>query len=112
MNEHQQIKRLLDSLQSELLLHDHWEDIAPSKEALASTAPFAIDTLNCTQWLQWIFIPKMRELLENKRPFPREFSISSYIEEALSAGRGQSEILRISKEMDAFFDRTYKQVKK
>ena len=38
--------------------------------ALASTTPFAVDAMNFDQWLQWIFLPKMKQILENGAPLP------------------------------------------
>lgn len=107
MNEYQQIKRLLTRLEGALLRYGYWEQTPPSKEALSSVAPFAIDTLDCTQWLQWIFIPKMQHLIENKMPLPTSFAISPYIEETFCEGHKHEKILRISKELDAFFDKKF-----
>ena len=47
-----------------------WEIESPSAEALASDQPFAIDTLAFPQWLQWIFIPKLRVMIIAAQPLP------------------------------------------
>ena len=64
-----------------------WQNEAPSAEALASHAPFCIDTLAFEQWLQWVFLPRMKALLENARPLPtvsgiREMAEMTYREQA------------------------------
>ncbi|WP_136474470.1 YqcC family protein [Pseudomonas sp. DG56-2] len=68
--------RILD-IADHLLLIEHelrnqgwWSDVSPSAQALASTVPFAVDSMNFDQWLQWIFLPKMKEILERGLALP------------------------------------------
>lgn len=56
----EQLQRLTAAMKNQGL----WEDNPPSKEQLASQQPFAVDTLTFEQWLQWLFIPKMTEMIQ------------------------------------------------
>lgn len=58
-----------------------WHDQPPSAEALASTAPFAVDTLTLTQWLQFMFLPQMRVLINTHAPLPKNCAIAPMAEE-------------------------------
>ena len=58
-----------------------WDEAPPSAEALASTQPFAIDTLTFPQWLQFIFLPTMYELLESGADLPTRCGIAPMAEE-------------------------------
>lgn len=78
-----QVRQQLNELQIALRLHQLWEENAPAAEKLASQQPFAIDTLSATQWLQWIFIPRMHALLDADAELPKGFAISPYLEESL-----------------------------
>lgn len=40
-----------------------WSNHHPSDEAMQSTMPFAVDTMSFENWLQFIFLPKMRQSL-------------------------------------------------
>ena len=51
--------------------------------ALASQEPFCMDTLKFEQWLQWIFLPRMKDTLEQSRPLPTESGIFNYAEDCL-----------------------------
>lgn len=51
-------------IERELHVRGWWSEQAPSAEALASTVPFAVDSLSFEEWLQWIFLPRMKEILE------------------------------------------------
>jgi len=73
---------LLESLQKELSETNLWETDIPSPEALASEEPFCIDTMNLTQWIQWIFIPKLSYLIENHLALPEYSAVHEIAEES------------------------------
>ena len=62
-----------------------WQSSPPSAQALASTQPFAVDTLNFDQWLQWILLPRMNELLVLQLPLPAKSAIAAMAEEVYEA---------------------------
>lgn len=71
---------LLIEVERELRRQDLWESAPPEAEKLMSDEPFAADTLHLTQWLQWIFIPRMRALIEAGAPLPGNCNIAPYAE--------------------------------
>lgn len=79
-----QVREQLSALQTVLQQHNLWEINAPSADKLSSSQPFALDTLSPTQWLQWVFIPRMHALLDASADLPRDFAISPYLEESLA----------------------------
>lgn len=66
----------LDELEFRLLDAGFWSGQTPSQAALASTAPFACDTLEFAQWLQFIFIPRLRTLVETESPLPEKCAVA------------------------------------
>ncbi|MEQ2026367.1 YqcC family protein [Xenorhabdus szentirmaii] len=58
-----------------------WQTYPPKSESFESTEPFSIDTMSANEWLQWVLIPRMRALIEQKACLPAAFSISPYFEE-------------------------------
>jgi uncharacterized protein YqcC (DUF446 family) len=52
-----------------------WDETAPPPEAFRSVLPFSVDTLDLCQWLQWVFIPRTRELLDRGDPLPTQSAI-------------------------------------
>ena len=64
-----------------------WSDARPQTEALASTMPFCYDTLELEQWLQFIFLGRMREILEQGDRLPESCAIIPYVEMLSGAGR-------------------------
>lgn len=78
-----QVQTHLQTLENALKTHHLWEQTPPPAEDLANTEPFCVSTLSPTQWLQWIFIPRMKALLDASGELPRNFSVTLYLEEAL-----------------------------
>lgn len=52
----------------------------PSEAALASTAPFCFDTLEFHAWLEWVFLPKMRQTIKRELKLAAPCSISPLAE--------------------------------
>jgi len=63
-----------------------WDRCQPPAGALLSSQPFCIDTLSFEQWLQWIFLPRMKQILEYKKPLPVKSGIFVYAQEQLGKG--------------------------
>ena len=57
-------QQLLTALADALRQCGQWQLTAPSREALASSAPFACDQMAFSSWLQFIFIPRCQQLLD------------------------------------------------
>ena len=68
-------------IERELLLLGWWTAQPPAEEALSSQQPFCVDTLAFEQWLQWIFLPRMKLLLENDAALPTVSGIREMAEE-------------------------------
>lgn len=71
----------LVELEAELKQLELWSLESPSAEALASTQPFCIDTLSLPQWLQFVFLQRMYQLVDTRAPLPRQCGIAPMAEE-------------------------------
>ncbi len=80
---------LLLDLEAALRSSALWQQQPPSEQALASTQPFCVDSLDFSQWLQFVFIPRIRFMLEQHAPLPAVSGIAAMGEEAF---RGQSRV--------------------
>lgn len=57
-------------IERELRVLGWWESVPPSDQDLASQEPFCVDTLTFAQWLQWIFLPRMKVIIESDSGLP------------------------------------------
>jgi len=81
MDSHKALAQALFDLERELRELDLWQSQRPPASALASTQPFAVDTLEFYQWLQFLFIPRLMHLVEYRSPLPAECSVAPMAEE-------------------------------
>lgn len=79
---------LLDALEEELKEIKWWEERSPTDEALSSCVPFCADTLTFTQWLQWVYLPKMRDYVITNGKAPAKSNLYA-IAEIAWAGSAQ-----------------------
>ena len=80
--DHRVRERLL-AIEALLRETEHWQDSAPDSRAFASEQPFCLDTMEPLEWLQWVLIPRMHQLLESGTPLPQNFAVAPYYEMAL-----------------------------
>lgn len=104
MTDHQKISEVAGCLlriEVELRRLDAWSEEAPSEEALQSTQPFAVDTLEFTEWLQFIFLVRMKVLVEQGHALPAVSGMAPMAEEHFR-GRAESgeELIRELEIMD------------
>lgn len=84
MNNHLHIQAgaLLMDLECVLRNMKLWSATPPPTDALASSAPFCVDTLDLHQWLQFIFLPRMHQLIDSGSALPTVCAIAPMAEEA------------------------------
>lgn len=81
MSRENDVQHGLLRLQQALQQAQLWQQTPVPAEALASTQPFAIDTLSFPQWLQFIYLPKLQALLDAGQPLPTRVSVTPMAEE-------------------------------
>ena len=70
------VASLLIDIEALLRQLGHWQSEQPAPQALASREPFCIDTLTFPQWLQFVFLPRMHELVEQQQALPQSCAIA------------------------------------
>ncbi|RMO75178.1 YqcC family protein [Pseudomonas syringae group genomosp. 3] len=81
-------------IERELRALGWWDATPPSEQALASQEPFSVDTLEFAQWLQWIFLPRMKIILENDLPLPNASGILEMAEMVYAGRQGGARLLQ------------------
>ena len=96
-----QIADVLIDIEAQLRQLDLWERIPPSSQALASTEPFCVDTLTLPQWLQFVFIPTVYQMIEDGAPLPERCGIAPMAEEFFrGSGMATDDLLTALERMD------------
>ncbi|MDC5703529.1 YqcC family protein [Vibrio europaeus] len=100
MTKEKQLAALIDCLELSMKQLELWCSEQPSEQALASQQPFALDTLEPQAWLQWVFIRRVRVMLEQEQPLPSGFSLSPYFEECWKEQSSLHPLIEILRQID------------
>ncbi len=76
-----EVAEILIDIEAQLRQLSLWDRVPPSSRALASTEPFCIDTLSLPQWLQFVFLPTVYQMLEEDAALPERCAITPMAEE-------------------------------
>jgi uncharacterized protein YqcC (DUF446 family) len=95
------IADVLLEVEATLRTSGKWELEPPDSRDLGSAQPFCIDTLNFEQWLQWIFLPRMKRIIEQQKPLPASSGIYVYAHEYLrNSDFSSGSLLKLIKRFD------------
>ncbi|MEH6515984.1 MAG: YqcC family protein [Halioglobus sp.] len=75
------VAEVLIDIEAQLRQLGQWGKIPPSEQALVSDQPFCVDTLTLPQWLQFIFLPAIYQILESDQSLPQRCGIVPIAEE-------------------------------
>lgn len=81
MSQYQQVSLLLIEIRSEMETIGLWQQEPPAPEALASSQPFCVDTLNFSEWVQWLLLPRLEMMIQARQPLPQNSEIQPMAEE-------------------------------
>ena len=81
MDIYAQLQLLLRDLEAELVIKQQWATQDMTPKDLVSTEPFAIDKMSFSQWLQFVFIPRLQLSCDNKATLPESCSVAPMAEE-------------------------------
>ena len=78
-----------------------WQDQAPSSADLASSAPFCCDTLSFEQWLQFVLIKRLNNMIDTKMPLPDIICLCPMAEQAFSSlGQVADKLINVIGDID------------
>ncbi len=100
-----EIAQQLLLIERELRVLGLWSVGSPAPEALASVEPFCVDTLRFEQWLQWIFLPRMKAIVEADQPLPAASGICAMAEVVYRESQVVT-LLEALRGFDALIDRS------
>lgn len=99
-------ERLID-LEAQLRQLGLWSDQPPAPEALASQQPFAVDTLDFSEWLQFVFLPRVYALLDSGGALPDSCAVAPMAEQSLRGLRlPLSALFEVLKDLDELISAT------
>ena len=97
----QAVISLLEQIQLEMETLTLWQSTAPSQSQFQSSIPFCMDTMSFSQWLQWVYIGRLRAIIEAGGVLPAGAQVHPYAQESFKVEGIRSEpILKMIEQLD------------
>lgn len=99
----QDATRYADAIEAEMRQIGYWQNEPLRPEQLEFTQAFAMDTMTFAQWLQFIFLPRVREAIASNQ-FPSGSSVGTQAVREFDGALEASQLVTLLSEFDALFD--------
>jgi uncharacterized protein YqcC (DUF446 family) len=104
LNAYEQAGAFADRIESELRAANAWRDEALPETAYDSEQAFFADTMTFYQWLQFVLLPRVRTIIEERGGFPAESSVGAYAIRELDGNDEAAGLITALCEFDSFID--------
>lgn len=93
MTPHTELEQALNHLEATLRSVDLWSTPHPAAEAFSSQEPFCVDTMELPQWLRYVFIARLRALVEAEASLPASCQVAPAAEAYLQKAQPSTRLL-------------------
>jgi len=90
----------LDALMAEMQRAELWSEQRPPTEAFQSTLPFFTDTMSFAEWLQFVLIERLSEMLRVNAPLPAVSGIAVMAEHVWQGEQDKIEVISLIADID------------
>ena len=97
------VARYADEIEGEMRSIGMWQDQPLPPEQLNFKQAFAMDTMTFTQWLQFVFLPRVREAVAANE-FPSSSSVGAQAVREFDGNADADRLITLLSEFDALFD--------
>jgi uncharacterized protein YqcC (DUF446 family) len=93
----------LDEIEREMKQAGLWQDRPLGPEQYNFTRAFAMDTMSFDQWLQFIFVPKVRGIISARDKFPASSSVGAQAVREFDTYPNAQRLVTLLSEFDSLF---------
>jgi uncharacterized protein YqcC (DUF446 family) len=94
----------VDRIERELRSLNVWQSNPPADEAFESETAFFADTMSFYQWLQFVLLPRVQEIVGKRGALPQESSVGAYAVRELDGVDEASGLIQALCEFDEFIE--------
>ena len=102
---YQEAQQQIDKIEAEMKALGWWRSEPPPPEAYNFQQAFAMDTMTFSSWLQFIFIPKVREIIAKGGVFPRSSQVAAQAVREFDGVNEADTLIGLLSDFDAMIDR-------
>jgi uncharacterized protein YqcC (DUF446 family) len=94
----------LQLIEDEMKRINFWQDTPIDPAAMNFKKAFAMDTMAYTQWLQFIFIPRVKQIIAEHGKFPSSSSVGTQAIREFDGQDQANNLVTLLCEFDALFE--------
>lgn len=98
------VQAKLDAIEAEMKRGGFWQAAPLKPEQYHFERAFALDTMAFAQWLQFIFVPRVRAIIDQRGQFPAQSMVGAQAAREFDGVAEANELVRLLSEFDALFD--------
>lgn len=80
MSSHENVALALGELEQQLESAGLWQQCRPAPEAFESQQPFCVDSMTLPQWLRYVFVERLRALVDARAKLPEQCDVAPAME--------------------------------
>ena len=104
MDRYETAASYVDRIECELRSLNAWQPNPPADEVFASKTAFFADTMTFYQWLQFVLLPRVREIIRRQGSFPSESSAGAYAVRELDGLEEAGDLIQALCQFDDFIE--------
>ena len=104
MTELAAVSAAADAIEAAMREVGMWSDTPPEPAAYEFQMAFAMDTMAFSQWLQFVFLPRVRELVAAGGPLPSQSQVAAQAVREWDGYHEAGPVLDALHAFDALFD--------
>jgi len=101
----ERVERIIGEIEEEMKRIGYWRAEPLPDEAYQFQQAFALDTMTFAQWLQFILIPRVHKLLDEKSIFPERSMIGTQAIREFDGDEKASRLVQLLNEFDMLFNK-------
>ncbi|HEX9988279.1 MAG TPA: YqcC family protein [Chloroflexia bacterium] len=72
------VQKAIDDIEAELKRLDWWQEQRPPEEMFDFKMAFGMDTMPFSFWLQFVLIPRVKDIIESRGEFPNSSNLGTH----------------------------------
>jgi uncharacterized protein YqcC (DUF446 family) len=93
----------IKEIETEMKKIGMWQKEPLPSEVYRFSEAFAMDTMTFSQWLQFVFIPRVKDIIQNKEAFPSGSSVGTQAIREFDSFQEASRLVTLLCEFDSLF---------
>jgi uncharacterized protein YqcC (DUF446 family) len=101
---YQEAGKKIEEIEAELKRLGRWSAQPLPPEAFDHMGPFGMNTMTFAQWLQFVLIPRVREVIATQGRFPSSSQVGVYAIRELDGDQDAERLVTLLCEFDTLFE--------